>query len=345
MIEYRTGNMFDSDADCLVNTVNCEGYMGKGIAYQFKMRFPENNKQYIKECRSGTLKPGTLFVFKEEGKTIINFPTKDKWREKSKEEYIVSGMKELVRLLPGLGVKTIVIPPLGCGNGGLNWGRVKKIIIDTICLVQEKYRIIVYEPASENYPAKIKQPPILSACALLLIRMKQKLHTFTNLRMQKTAFFTNFYLGSPYFHFVRGKYGPYSHDINIVAKSIAEYSQYYDIKDANLLYKSVYRTTCSNKTDEMIFQMDLPIGKAIDFVNGITDDHELEGIATALFLIEDAARTEEEIWQGFAEWPGDKAARFKHSEMSNFIAALEVAGFISCNLLGQYEVSNLKYAV
>ena len=129
MIEYRTGNMFESDADCLVNTVNCEGYMGKGIAYQFKMRFPENNKQYVKECRSGILKPGTLFVFKEEGKTIINFPTKEKWREKSKEEYIVSGMKELVRLLPGLGVKTIAIPPLGCGNDGLNWDRVKKIII------------------------------------------------------------------------------------------------------------------------------------------------------------------------------------------------------------------------
>ena len=345
MIEYRTGNMFDSDVDCLVNTVNCEGYMGKGIAYQFKMRFPENNKQYVKECRSGALKPGKLFVFKEEGKTIINFPTKNKWREHSKEEYIVAGMQELVRLLPDLGVKSIAIPPLGSGNGGLNWGRVKNIIIEAISLLQEKYKIIIYEPSSGNYSVKIKQPPKLYPSALLLIKMKQKLQTFTKLRMQKTAFFTNFYLGSSYFHFVKGKYGPYSHDIDIVSKNIAEYSQYYSIKDANLLYKSVYQTICSKKTDEIIFRMDMPVDKAIHFVNGITDDHELEGIATVLYLINDAERSEEEIWQGFVDWPGDKAARYKGSEMSGFIAVLEAAGFISCNLLGRYEVSNLKYAV
>lgn len=345
MIEYRTGNMFDSDADCLVNTVNCEGYMGKGIAYQFKMRFPENNKQYVKECRRGTLKPGTLFIFKEEGKTIINFPTKDKWRENSKEEYIIDGMMELVRLLPSLGVKAIAIPPLGCGNGGLNWASVKNIITDTISMLQEKYQFIIYEPSLEYYSVKIKQPPILSASALLLIKMKQKLHAFTKLRMQKTAFFTNFYLGSSYFHFVKGKYGPYSHDIDIVAKRIAEYRQYCHIRDVNLLYKTVYQTICSKKTDEIIFQMDMPVDKAIDFVNGITDNHELEGIATVLFLIEEKERTEEEIWQGFIDWPGDKATRYKCGEIRGFIATLEIAGFVSCNLLGQYEVSNLTCAV
>ena len=345
MIEYRTGNMFDSDADCLVNTVNCEGYMGKGIAYQFKIRFPENNKQYVKECRSGTLKPGKLFVFKEEGKTIINFPTKDKWRENSKEEYIIDGMQELVRVLPVLGVKSIAIPPLGSGNGGLNWCRVKNIIIDAISFLQEKYKIIIYEPSSGNYPVKIKQPPILYPSALLLIKMKQKLYTFTTLRMQKTAFFTNFYLGSSYFHFEKGKYGPYSHDIDIVAKSIAEYRHYYNINDANLLYEAVYQTICSKKTDDTILRMNMPVDKAIGFVNGITDDHELEGIATVLYLINEAERTEEEIWQGFVDWPEDKAIRYKCTEMRGFLAALEAAGFVSSNMLGQYEVKKLKCAV
>lgn len=95
MFFYVTGNLLKSDAEALVNTVNCEGYMGKGIAYQFKLQFPENNFNYIKACKSGYLRPGKLYCYREQGKTIINFPTKDKWREKSRLEYIDSGLGEL----------------------------------------------------------------------------------------------------------------------------------------------------------------------------------------------------------------------------------------------------------
>ena len=126
MITYKQGNIFDSDADCIFNTVNCEGYMGKGIAYQFKQRFSENNIRYEKECRAGRLTPGTLLVFREKGKTIVNFPTKDKWRNPSLMQYITDGLDEFVRILPGLGIKKAAIPPLGCGNGGLAWNDVKR---------------------------------------------------------------------------------------------------------------------------------------------------------------------------------------------------------------------------
>ncbi len=78
MLKYRTGNIFESNAKCLVNTVNCEGYMGKGIAYQFKMRFPENNKDYVKVCKNGTLHIGTIYYYMENDILIINLPTKDK---------------------------------------------------------------------------------------------------------------------------------------------------------------------------------------------------------------------------------------------------------------------------
>ena len=84
MFFYTTGDLLQSDADALVNTVNCEGYMGKGIAYQFKLKFPNNNKDYIKACKSGVLRPGKLHFYREAGKIIINFPTKDKWRESRK---------------------------------------------------------------------------------------------------------------------------------------------------------------------------------------------------------------------------------------------------------------------
>ena len=109
MIEYTKGNMFECNADCLINTVNCEGFMGKGVAYQFKMRFPENNKSYVKACKSGELAVGKVHSFMEEGITIINFPTKNKWRESSKMEYIEKGMEAFVELLPKLAVKKIAI--------------------------------------------------------------------------------------------------------------------------------------------------------------------------------------------------------------------------------------------
>ena len=88
MFYYKTGDLLKNEAEALVNTVNCEGYMGKGIAYQFKLQFPDNNKDYIKACKNGKLQPGKLHFYKEHEKIIINFPTKNKWREKSKIEYI-----------------------------------------------------------------------------------------------------------------------------------------------------------------------------------------------------------------------------------------------------------------
>ena len=100
MLTYTTGDLLKSDAKALVNTVNCEGYMGKGIAYQFKLQFPENNISYINACKNGNLKIGTLHYYKEKEKLIINFPTKNKWREKSRMEYI--SHKDLQSYLHGI---------------------------------------------------------------------------------------------------------------------------------------------------------------------------------------------------------------------------------------------------
>ena len=137
MIRYATGNLLESNAQALVNTVNCEGYMGKGIAYQFKQYFPEMNDEYVKQCKSNKLAPGILFCYKTKDKIIINFPTKDKWREKSKKEYIIAGLNELVKVIEQYNIKSIAIPPLGSGNGGLIWSEVKQIILDKLSVVSE----------------------------------------------------------------------------------------------------------------------------------------------------------------------------------------------------------------
>lgn len=143
MIKYTTGNLLKSSAEALVNTVNCEGYMGKGIAYQFKLQFPENNKDYVKACKSGKLTVGKLHYFKENGKLIINFPTKNKWRANSKMEYIEAGLDELIKLINIKGIKSIAIPPLGSGNGGLIWAEVKLLIEKKLSIINEDVHIYI----------------------------------------------------------------------------------------------------------------------------------------------------------------------------------------------------------
>lgn len=151
MIKFVTGNMMTSTAEALVNTVNTVGVMGKGIALQFKEEFPENFMTYATACRTGQLVPGTLLITKEknhsgEEKIIVNFPTKKHWRYPSRYEYIKDGLVELAKAINELKISSIAIPPLGCGNGGLDWNIVKKMIQDTLGNIDSD--IIVYEPSS-----------------------------------------------------------------------------------------------------------------------------------------------------------------------------------------------------
>lgn len=128
MITYVTGNIFDSPAEVLVNPVNCVGTMGAGLARQFRERFHENYKRYLIECGHGRLLPGGVFWFDEAGKEIANFPTKYHWRDFSKLGDIKSGLDDLVAKIAIRGVRSIAIPALGCGLGGLNWSDVKPLI-------------------------------------------------------------------------------------------------------------------------------------------------------------------------------------------------------------------------
>jgi len=133
MIRYKKGNLLESDAQALVNTVNTIGVMGKGIALQFKKTFPNNYKAYLKACKEKNVKVGELFLFHDNSlftgkKLIINFPTKTDWRKPSEYSYIKDGLSKLKDLIVHQGIESIAIPPLGAGNGGLNWNRVKQMM-------------------------------------------------------------------------------------------------------------------------------------------------------------------------------------------------------------------------
>lgn len=149
MIEFTSGNLMASGDAVLVNTVNSVGVMGKGIALQFKDEFPHNFEVYAEACRNGEVVPGKLLIVRDSSprygeKTIINFPTKVHWRHPSRYEYIEKGLVSLREYLEKNRVQSISIPPLGCGNGGLDWARVKPMIISAISGLDVS--VHVYEP-------------------------------------------------------------------------------------------------------------------------------------------------------------------------------------------------------
>jgi O-acetyl-ADP-ribose deacetylase (regulator of RNase III) len=132
MIKHVTGNLLEADAQALVNTVNTVGVMGKGIALQFRQAFPQNYEEYRKACAAGEVVPGHMFVYATGTLTnpryIINFPTKRHWKGKTKIDDIRSGLDGLIETIKALEIKSIAVPPLGCGNGGLRWEQVRPMI-------------------------------------------------------------------------------------------------------------------------------------------------------------------------------------------------------------------------
>ncbi|WP_439698184.1 macro domain-containing protein [Mucilaginibacter sp. AW1-7] len=149
MIHFTQGNLLKSNARALVNTVNTVGVMGKGIALQFKNTFPLNYKVYQDACKHQKLTTGQLLIVHENDllrgeKTIINFPTKQHWKQPSTYEYIESGLVALQKYLIENPVDSLAMPALGCGNGGLDWEVVKPMIVEYLSAIEAD--IFVFEP-------------------------------------------------------------------------------------------------------------------------------------------------------------------------------------------------------
>lgn len=150
MIHYVKGNLLNSGAQTLVNTVNTVGVMGKGIALQFREAFPENYRVYRNACLKKNLNVGQMLVVEDFNETsghkiVINFPTKTHWRLPSEYSYVEQGLQSLRDVIKNLNISSIAIPPLGSNNGGLDWVRVKRMIIDT--LSDLNCDVYIYEPS------------------------------------------------------------------------------------------------------------------------------------------------------------------------------------------------------
>ncbi len=228
MIEYKTGDILAEDTEALVNSVNCVGFMGRGIALQFKREWPENFNAYAAACRRGEVQPGRMFVFETGRLTnpryIINFPTKRHWRGNSRIEDIESGLKALKVEIRKRQIRSIAIPPLGAGLGGLVWGEVRRRIERALEDLSD-VRIVVFEPhgapAAAARPRGAKIPTMTAARAALVGLMDRYLAGLLDpfvslLEVHKLMYFMQ-EAGEPLrLRFAKGIYGPYAENLRPV---------------------------------------------------------------------------------------------------------------------------------
>jgi O-acetyl-ADP-ribose deacetylase (regulator of RNase III) len=232
MIEYKSGDILREDAEALINTVNCVGIMGRGIALQFKNAFPENFRVYAAACKKHEVQPGKMFVYETDQLTnprfIVNFPTKRHWRGKSRMEDVETGLKALVETIRTYNIQSIAIPPLGSGLGGLDWFQVKPRIEAAMKALPE-IRVIIFEPKGAPTTEKMvhnREVPKMTAGRAALVELMHRylaglLDPFvTLLEVHKLMYFLQ-EAGEPLrLRYQKAPYGPYSENLRHVLRAI-----------------------------------------------------------------------------------------------------------------------------
>ncbi len=225
-LNLKRGNILEADAEALVNSVNTVGIMGKGVALQFKQAFPENFTAYAQACKRGEVQPGKIFVFPTgrlgNPQYILNFPTKRHWRQKSKLTDIETGLGDLVSIIQRLAISSIAIPPLGCGNGGLEWSAVHPLIAQAVQSLED-VEVQLYEPVGSPDPmqmpvatARPRMTPGRAGLLGILGNYKVPGYRLAQLEIQKLAYFLQA-AGEPLtLDFAKDKYGPYAAKLNHV---------------------------------------------------------------------------------------------------------------------------------
>lgn len=235
MIRFRTGDILGEDAEALVNTVNCVGAMGRGVALQFKKAFPANFAAYKTACKRGEVRPGRMFVYNTGQLTnprfIINFPTKRHWRGRSRLEDIAAGLEALANTVRERHIRSIAIPPLGSGLGGLPWSEVRPRIEAALRGLSE-VSIVVFEPSGApeaSEMAHATEAPRMTPGRAALVGLINRylgglLDPFiTLLEVHKLMYFMQA-AGEPLkLQFSKAAYGPYSENLRHVFNAIEGY--------------------------------------------------------------------------------------------------------------------------
>lgn len=326
MIHYKTGNLLDSEAAALVNTVNTVGVMGKGIALQFKNMFPNNFKLYAQACKNKEVKVGQLLVTEEEAllagkKIIINFPTKTNWRLPSEYQYIESGLAELVKVIKERSIKSIAIPPLGSGNGGLDWNRVRQILEKH--LADLDCEIFIYEPTAAIQEAlkkeRVKLTPARAMLLSVLYELVRNGEFVSEFSSEKIAYFLQRFGAKETFklEFQPNFYGPYSGKVKHVLYYLnGSYIMGYSSKDKKPFEELGLIPDAEMEVNEFLDKPEnaeykTTVEKTKAFLSGFYSPFGLELLSTVDFIIsEKKANTQEAITKELENWSDRKKTLF-----------------------------------
>jgi|26BtaG_2_1085354.scaffolds.fasta_scaffold00009_6 O-acetyl-ADP-ribose deacetylase (regulator of RNase III) len=324
MITYTTGDLFEAQTEAIVNTVNTVGVMGKGIALQFKNRFPENYQIYKNACDQNLLKIGELLVTENNSlffKYIINFPTKKHWRNPSKYDYVEKGLDALIEEIKIRNIKSVALPPLGAGNGKLEWDKVKEILNEKLKALPE-VEFIIFEPqarfeARDNIKKAVHNLTPVRAMLLDSFEHYNRIEDSLNLLVaQKLAYFLQ-RIGEPLrLEYSKGWYGPYA---PILEKVLQTMNGSYLVYEAQTNKPSNPITLVADKRMEIEKQLTAltvsqkeHLNTLKEFIYGFETAFGLELLATVDWIKNHKPQlTFEEVHSEISQWTDRKASLIK----------------------------------
>ena len=319
MIEYKNGNLLSEEAEALVNSVNCMGVMGRGIALQFKKAFPENYNAYLARCKRNEMRPGRVFVF-ETGETvppryIINFPTKRHWRGKSRIEDIEAGLASLTEEIRSHRIRSIAIPPLGSGLGGLHWPSVRARL--EVALRQfEDVKVVIFEPgdgpADDRANRSSNVPRMTTARAALVGLMDRYLLALldpfvTLLEVHKLLYFMQEAGERLRLNYQRAPYGPYAENLRHVLHKVEGHfiSGYADGGDApdkqlELVPGAIEEANAFLEHNQKTYRR---FNQVVDLIEGFESSFGLELLATVHWVAtREQVKTVDDVRQRTYAW-------------------------------------------
>jgi O-acetyl-ADP-ribose deacetylase (regulator of RNase III) len=348
MIRQAHGNLLDAEVDAVVNTVNTVGVMGKGIALQFKNAYPANFKAYRDACARGDVRVGRMFVFDAgqlvRPRWIINFPTKQHWKSRSRLTDIETGLDDLRRVLSELDIRSVAVPPLGCGNGGLDWADVRPLIDKQLGGLDVD--VLIYPPDGAPHPAEMlnrtERPtltPGKAALVEMLARYSGPAVGATLVEVQKLMYFLQEAGQELRLRYAKAQYGPYADNLRQVLKNLENHhlrgfgDGSKNVRDADPI--DVLPGAAAEAASVLAGEPDIGarMDRVFQLVEGFESAYGLELLASvhwaAVHETTTADDSDERIASTILAWSSRKRAMFARPHIAAALRRLREQGWIT----------------
>ncbi len=321
MISYKTGDILKEETEAIINTVNCVGVMGRGIALQFKNVYPDNFKEYKKACKRGEVVPGKMFIHKHSSlinpKYIINFPTKRHWKGKSNIKDIKEGLIVLRNEIQMLGIKSVAIPPLGCGLGGLSWCEVKGLINEILGGLED-VSLVIFEPndGTKHIINNSKEVPRMTSGRAALIELMYFMQEAgEGLKLK----------------FAKAPYGPYAENLRHVLNVLeGRFIEGYNGEDSPYC-PIILLPGASCDAKEFLHKKNevwQRFKRVSDLIDGFETSFGLELLATVHWLVAREGADEHNIIEAVYGW-NDKKRKFTERQIILAYETLHTKGWLA----------------